>query len=144
MGYATVQDMIDRFSEDEIARLSDRTGRGTAVVEAIVLAKLADADAEIDGYLQARYALPLASVPPVLLRIATDIARYHLYDDRATEQVTLRYKDAVAYLKLLAKGEVALTPSPGEDAPGAGGAGMPMYDAPDRVFTTEGLKDFTG
>lgn len=144
MAYATVQNMIERFSEKEIARLSDRVGRGETIDTAIVESKLADADAEIDGYLQTRYALPLPSVPPVLRRIATDIARYHLYDDRATEQVTIRYKDAVAYLRLLAKGDVALTPATGEEAPAAGSAGTPMYEAPEPVFTRDSLKDFTG
>lgn len=144
MGYATVQDMIDRFGEKEVARLSDRSTSSPVVVETIVLKKLADADAEIDGYLQSRYQLPLASPPPALVRVATDIARYHLYDDRATEQVTVRYKDAISYLRMLAKGEVTLTPAPGEETPAAGPAGAPMFDAPERTWTKDSLKDFTG
>ena len=143
MGYATVQNMIERFSEKEMAQLSDRVGRGENVDASVVQAKLADADAEIDGYLQTRYALPLASVPPRLVAVACDLARYHLYDDRATEQVTIRYKDAITYLRLLAKGEVTLAPAPGDDTPAAGSAGTPMFDAPDRVFTAGSLKDFT-
>ena len=83
MTYATQADMISRFDQKEIVELSDRANVG--VLDVSVLAgKLADADSEINAYLQGRYTLPLATVPTVLVRIACDIARYHLYDNRST------------------------------------------------------------
>ena len=142
MGYATLQDMLDRFGETELAQLSDRTGTGTAIDQMVVDAKLADADGEIDAYLAQRYTLPLASVPPVLKRIATDLARYHLYDDRATEQVTKRYTDAIAFLKDVAKGLAGIGVDPGGTAPAASTA--PEFTANDPVFNRDTLKDFLG
>jgi phage gp36-like protein len=107
MTYATQQDLTDRFGAVEIAQLSDRTNG--AVVDAVVVGRaLSDADAEIDAYLATRYQLPLASVPPVLARMAADVARYRLYDDKAVESVRVRYQDAVSLLKRMARGEVQL------------------------------------
>lgn len=139
--YATQQDLIDRFGETEVAQLSDRTTNGAAIDPVVVASKLADADAEIDAYLQAKYTLPLAVVPPVLARIACDIARYHLYDDRATDQVTARYKDAIRFLENLAKGAVSLGTDP-STTPASSGAPEHFTGTP--VFNRDTLKDFVG
>lgn len=143
MTYATQQDLVDRYGETEIIQLSDRANTG-AIDVAVVAAKLADADAEIDGYLVGRYTLPLVPVPGSLPRIACDIARYHLYDDRATEQVTARYKDVIRFLELLAKGTVSL--GPGTDGDGATPTvgGLPEYCAPAPIWNRTSLKDFVG
>jgi len=107
MTYATQADLEDRFGVDELTQLTDRVGAGVPDA-AIVARALADADAEIDGYLASRYALPLATVPPMLARIACDIARYRLWEDRASEEVRLRYEDARRMLESIAKGMVSL------------------------------------
>ena len=110
MTYATQADLTDRFGAVELAQLTDRTNG--VVIDATVLGRaLTDADAEIDSYLATRYALPLASTPVVLVRMAADIARYRLYDDRVTEAVRQRYGDAVSLLKRMATGEVQLAGS---------------------------------
>jgi phage gp36-like protein len=121
MTYATQTDLEERFGSDELAHRTDRAAG--VVIDAAVLGRaLADADAEIDGYLATRYTLPLASTPPVLNRLACDLARYRLYDDGVPETVRLRYQDAVSLLKRMASGEVQLA---GIAAPvaAAGGAG---------------------
>lgn len=107
MPYATQADLEARFGTDELTQLTDRVGAGIPDA-AIVARALADADAEIDGYLASRYALPLATVPPVLARIACDIARYRLWEDRASEEVRLRYEDARRLLESIARGQVSL------------------------------------
>lgn len=107
MGYATQQDLSDRFGASELAQLTDRTA-GTTIDVTVVARALSDADAEIDAYLGARYALPLTTVPSVLARVAADIARYRLHEDRATESVRTRYEDAVTFLKRVAAGDVQL------------------------------------
>jgi len=107
MPYATLADLITRYGEEEIAQLTDRVGAGMPDA-ATALRALADADAEIDGYLAARYRLPLPTVPPLLSRIACDIARYRLWEDRASEEVRTRYEDARRLLESLAKGVVTL------------------------------------
>lgn len=107
MTYATQLDMTERFGEQEVIQLTDRDGTG-AIVTAVLDAALADADSMIDGYLATRYTLPLASPPTVLARIACDLARYYLYDDKAPPQVAERYQAAVAFLKSVSRGEVTL------------------------------------
>jgi len=107
MSYTTQADMTERFGADELAQRTNRADGLT--IDATVLARaLSDADAEIDGYLATRYALPLPSTPPVLNRLACDMARYRLYDDGVPETVRVRYQDAVSLLKRMASGEVQL------------------------------------
>jgi phage gp36-like protein len=143
--YAVQQDLVDRFGNDELVELTNRAGGAT--IDATVVAKaLADADDEINGYLATRYALPLVTVPLILKRLACDIARYFLYEDRATEIVTQRYKDAVSYLKGVSAGKASI----GADSAGAEPSQSqgPKVDANDRTFSvgrpsagTEGTLD---
>ena len=107
MTYATQQDLVDRFGTTELAQLTD-SAAGTTINTTTVARALTDADAEIDARLAPRYALPLASTPVVLVRIAADIARYFLWDARATEQVRNRFRDAQRLLDQIASGDVVL------------------------------------
>lgn len=139
MTYATAQDLIDRFGSTELIELTDRANTGA--IDATVLGRaLADADAEINGYLASRYTLPLASVPPVLVAKASDMARYYLYDVRVTEAVKARYDDAVKYLQSLAKGLVSLGLDP-VNVPVADAGGV-QFTANKRVFNDTGLSDY--
>ena len=107
MTYAVQQDLVDRFSAEELAQLTDRDQ--ALVIDTDVLGRaLADADAEIDGYLAARYSLPLATAPAALVRVAADIARYRLWADRASEAVRKRYEDAVRDLKAMSSGGIVI------------------------------------
>src|SRR3970040_397704 len=130
--YATQQDLVDRFGAVELAQLTDRTA-GTTIDAAVVGKALADADDTINGYLAVRYALPLASAPKILARLAADIARYALFEDRATEIVAQRYKDAIAYLEDVARGRVSLGLDAANQEPVQ--AGGPAVDAGDRTFS---------
>lgn len=117
--YTSQADMEDRFGAEEMIQLTDRTGTG--VIDVAVLDRaIADADAEIDGYLASRYQLPLAETPPALTRIASDIARYLLYDDAATDSVSDRYDNAVKFLRSVARGDVSLVQQAGDTAETAG------------------------
>ncbi|MBP9100479.1 MAG: DUF1320 domain-containing protein [Nitrosomonas sp.] len=108
MTYATQQNLIDRFGEDELIQLTDRAGLG--VIDATVINRaLGDADATINGYLAARYTLPLSNpVPEILERLACDIARYALFEDQVTDIVEKRYKDAIARLRDVSAGKAEL------------------------------------
>src|SRR3546814_7856245 len=77
MLYASVQDLINRFTEAELIQVTDETGTGV-VDQARVDQALAAASATIDSYLRPRYRLPLASVPVRLIDLACDIARFLL------------------------------------------------------------------
>jgi phage gp36-like protein len=140
MTYATQTDMTERYGAVELAQLTDRSAG--LVIDTTVLARaLADADAEIDGYLATRYTLPLASTPAVLVRLAADIARHSLYGNGVTEAVRNRYQDAVSLLKRISSGDVQLA---GESqVPVSGGSGNAVAArTPERVFSATQLADY--
>lgn len=141
MSYATQADLVSRYGETEIIQLSDRANTGV-IDSGVVEDKLADADAEIEAYLGMRFALPLAVVPTVLKRVACDIARYHLYDNRATDDVVRRYKDAIAFLSALAAGKVSIGIDPVAGTTPAA-SDVPVVDAAPQVFDRGTLGDFT-
>lgn len=121
MPYATQDDMTARFGEREMIELTDRDNTAGEIVPDVLTPALDDAVAEIDSYLQSRYALPLSHVPAALIRIACDIARFRLYDDEAPEAVSERYQSAVKFLKSIATGQLSLGPSADGEAPTASG-----------------------
>lgn len=106
--YVTLDELIVRFGRDEILDLAaDETG--DEIDGEIVERACLDAAGEIDGSLAAGgYKTPLTTVPPVVTAYGCDIARYRLYSDRATEQVTKRYDDAIRYLRQVASGGLKL------------------------------------
>lgn len=107
MGYCTTSDYVERYSEEELIERTDRDGTGV-VDDAVFGQASADADAEIDGYLGTRHALPLVSVPPLMVKLACDIVRYRLFADMVPEEVRRRYEDARRLLEAIAAGRVTL------------------------------------
>lgn len=135
MPYATQQNMIDAFGETELIQLTDRTNPGVLNTQVLGRA-MAEADAEINGYIASRYPLPLVSVPVVLTGYACDIARFKLFTVEAPQVVQDRYKQAMRYLEGVAKGTFSL----GDDntgAPVTASGGAQMAAAP-RVVATGG------
>lgn len=135
MNYATVADLVARFGELELVQLTDMENIPPSVIDvARVDTKIGDACAFIDGYVGQVYRLPLAGcakpvtvpgaqpdtvAPPVLVRIACDLARYYLHDDLAPEnEVYRRYKAAVRELEAIAAGGAQLA-CPWGGSPGA-------------------------
>jgi phage gp36-like protein len=109
VSYCTQQDLIDRFGEEELIQLTDRTIPATAIDATVVAAAIGDADNTINGYLVGRYELPLASNSPELVRPASDLARYFLYGNQVTEEVETRKKDAIRYLELVGMGKIKIS-----------------------------------
>jgi phage gp36-like protein len=141
--YATQQDLVDRFGEEELIQLTDRTNIPVSTIDPVVVGRaIDDASALIDGYLQKVLALPLSVVPPVLSKSASDIARYYLHGKAADKDspVTRAYNEAVGWLKDVSKGLVQLS-AEGE-APKAAGGGTVKASAPGRVFTRDSLRNF--
>lgn len=132
MAYLTQEQFSQRFGATELVDLLSN-GAGFEDVEQ-------DAASLINGYLTARYSLPLSSVPTLVAGWAADIARFKLWDDHAPEEVRKRYEDALAQLKLLAQGVISLPP-------GSNGAQVTAkvsfagYSA-ERVFTQDTLREF--
>ena len=140
MTYASQSDLVDRFGATELAQRTDRINGAT--IDAVVLGRaLADADAEIDGYLATRYQLPLASVPAMLVRLASDMARYQLCDDKVPDAVRQRYEDAVSLLKRMASGDVQLTGATLVVVSGGSGNAVATR-TPDRVFSADQLASY--
>jgi len=108
--YCTQNDLVARFGEDDLIELTDKDGSQNAIVSSVIEQAINDAGATINGYIGGRYRLPLSATPEVLTRMCCDIARYYLYDDvlDAEHQAAKRYKDAISYLKDVAKGVVQL------------------------------------
>ncbi|MEW9901020.1 phage protein Gp36 family protein [Chitinivorax sp. PXF-14] len=109
MNYANQADMLAAFGVRELTMLTDRALSGS-LDTAVLATALDEANAEVDAFLQGRYALPLASVPRLLTRICCDIARYRLCggDAQETEPVRNRYRDAHRILEKIKDGELTL------------------------------------
>ena len=144
MAYLTPDDLTAQIPAAQLVELADDDGDGVADA-AVLAAAIAAAEATLDGYLQTRYPLPLATVPPVLVRLARDLAAWELWSRRDTPDlekrpVYFRWKDALRFLEKLASGEVQLgaTPPPAESAGGVRVA----QTAAERVFTRDSLRGY--
>lgn len=130
--YITEAQFEQRFGIGETA---DLLANGASFAEAEN-----DAASLIDGYLATRYTLPLLSVPMIVTGWAADITRFKLWDDHAPEEVRRRYEDALASLKLVSQGMIALPPG-SDGTPAAQGMAFGGFNA-GRVFTSESLAGF--
>ncbi|UDF33757.1 UNVERIFIED_ORG: DUF1320 domain-containing protein [Shinella sp. XGS7] len=136
--YATPQDMIDRLGTPRLVQLTDIQEPMTGAIGAVVLDRaLADATAEIDGYLVGRLALPLATPPAILKVHCCTIAHYRLLGSTAGEGDRKAYEQVLAYLAKVAKGEIVLMPP--AEAPALQGLGPVMFDAGTKVMGREDL-----
>jgi len=152
MSYATPNDLIARYPNRDLVQLSNEDPAQTAVNEAVLQQALNDASAEIDGYLEGRFALPLGDPPAVLARIACDIAIYRLQSLRPLHDLAdarTRYEDAAELLVRVARGELTLgLATDNVEPPQAGGAVVTEAGGdlsgvlPARVFNRGSLKGF--
>ena len=152
MTYAAPSDMIARYPNRDLVQLTNEDPAQTTVNQTVLQQALADASAEIDGYLEGRFALPLADPPAVLNRLACDLAMYRLQALRPLHDLAearRRYDDALTLLMRVADGTLTLGLAPDNQEPGeaagavvtdAGGdsAGTPAR----RVFSRGSLKGF--
>ncbi|MBF0546224.1 MAG: DUF1320 domain-containing protein [Candidatus Riflebacteria bacterium] len=135
MPYCVKQDMIDRFGTTELAEL---TANSTTIDDTVLARAMSGAEAEINGYLLAKYSLPLASPPDILKELNCDIARYKLYRKvPAPERIKDTYDEAVKTLEKISKGVISLgiTSAQTPVAP----VGGPQIENTDRVFDRAGL-----
>lgn len=127
------------------ARFGDRVGelvRDDPTTNPQVARAIQDATAEVDSYLQGRFRVPLAVVPPILEQIASDIALYRLLTvrtDAEVEDARRRYEDALKRLQQIRDGRLDLG-LPYADAPVAGPSPVLMTSSP-RLFSRESLRD---
>ena len=125
--YATPEDIRARYKEVyPLLAGKDAEGRpDTAAVEQA----LAEAASEIDAILGTRFAVPVSPVPPVLRRIAVDLAVGALPRTGATEasMYERRAREARDLLDKLAAGEASLGPGYDPAPAGSGGTGRIGY-----------------
>jgi phage gp36-like protein len=143
MPYVTPSGLITQFSAEEIAQRADRgiprlvtaelltkaaaglditdysIDEQAAVTQALELidSKLLDAESLVNGFLASRYAIPLATVPRLVVTTLCDVARYQLYDDLATDTIKDKYNDAIKLLQAIAAGKVNLGVDPAGNKP---------------------------
>lgn len=141
MPYAALEDLLERAGEAEMRQIADRDRDGTVDAD-VIQAALEDADNLIDGYVAVRYATPLASVPPIVLTWAVSIARYVLHRNGQPEHVVRDYKDAIAALKDVSAGRLALPVPAGAAEPAAQQGGV-ISAHPPQVFTPKKMRGWT-
>lgn len=149
MSYAASSDMIARYLNRDLVQLTNDDPTATTINTAPLDQALTDASAEIDAYLEGRFALPLTDPPAVLNRLACDIAMYRLQSLRPLhdiDEARTRYEDALAFLGQVAKGDITLglsidnqEPPPAPDSTVLQGPSDPTQA---KVFTRTRLKGF--
>jgi phage gp36-like protein len=151
MVYAQPSDMIARYPNRDLVQLTNEDPTQQFVDDSVLQQALADASAEIDGYLESRFTLPLSDAPAVLARLTCDIAMYRLQALRPLHDLAearRRYEDAVAVLVRVADGTLTLGLAPDNQEPGeAAGSvteagGDTAGTLPRRVFSRGNLKGF--
>ncbi len=152
MAYANANDMIGRYPNRDLVQLTNEDPTQTIVNVTALGQALNDASAEIDGYLEGRFGLPLNDPPAVLNRLACDIAMYRLQALRPLHDMAdarKRYEDAVALLIRVARGEVTLglaadnaEPPTAQDAVMTQAGGDATGELPQRIFDRGSLKGY--
>lgn len=109
MGYATKEDIDELYGTDLLVKIADYDRDGTpdpAVVDRGLLA----ADEICDAYLSAQYTIPIVPTPGVVMNCAIDIAVYKIALGRGarTDEMRVRYEDALALLEKISTGKVGL------------------------------------
>lgn len=141
MTYATQQDLIDRFGEEELIQRTDRAVPPTGQIDADVVGKaLADADHMINGYARGRYRVPLDPAPEIICRMACDLARYFLFPSNPPESVRTNYEDARAALRDIAAGRLHLQAA-GIEAATAEPSDV-RFESAQPVFTRQSMEGF--
>lgn len=124
MAYIVEADLVAEFGQAEITQLSTRDA--TAVASAITWA-----ESLVDGYLNTA-SLSVPTVTPSDLKgVICDAVRWRLYDDALTDVVTLRFGQAMEWLRGIAAGRIV----PSWSAPATGGSGGIAYTEPVATFT---------
>lgn len=105
MMYASVQDMRDRYENLDVLLRQPETDD---LNEKKLTRALNDAGALADSYLSAKYALPLAVVPQVLVQHCCAIAFYYLCDQQPSDQARDRYREALTWLREVKSGSIPI------------------------------------
>jgi phage gp36-like protein len=139
--YSSIDKMIAQFGSDALLDLTERSGTNSGMIDPnVVESALSDASSLVDGYLSARYSLPLSHVPELVATLTQNIAFYRLHIGDASEKAERDHKEAMAVLRDISKGVVKL---PAElNAPAPVSQSNAEFIGGERVFTEHSLKGF--
>ena len=142
MAYTTQNELIERYGAPMMIGLTDRAEVPTGAVDATVVTRaIEDAQALIDGYLAKRVTLPLSETPPLVAKLAAEIAIYNLHTGGVSDKVEEDHKAAVRTLQDISKGHVHVPGTTGVEPEGKDGTGAQMTDRP-RPMDEAGMKGF--
>ena len=144
--YVSIAEIEHRYHESIVNRDADVDQDGELDTTRVPAA-IFDSEAEANSYVAVVHPLPLPdvtdredpennpAVPPELRRVVIDIVMYRLVPehDLLTKERRKRYDDALAWLRMLAAGDVQLT------LPGLPAASTPTVHAARRVMTRRKL-----
>ncbi|AFY60360.1 DUF1320 domain-containing protein [Synechococcus sp. PCC 6312] len=109
MNYCTAEDLIARFGEPELIRLTNTGLPGATEINSERLESAIERQSRVmDAFIAVKNQLPLPEVPPVLVSFCCDLVRSDLDNKREREEVKQRREEAMTFLKQLAKGEATL------------------------------------
>lgn len=137
--YATIDDMLAAFPEQDLIELTDDEEAGT-VNEARMLDALVKADAIVDGYVATFYkrADAVLPIPVALVDCACAIAMFKLFRHGSpTEKVEKAHDAAIARLKDIARGTFKLDQGE-ETIPERDG--QILVESSDRLFSRDSMK----
>jgi phage gp36-like protein len=109
MGYATKDEIDELYGTDLLVRVADYDRDGTPDPD-VVEKGLQNADDICNAYLSAQYSVPVTPTPGIVRTCAIDIAVYKMALGRTgrTDEMRIRYEDALAILDKISKGSVGL------------------------------------
>ena len=142
MAYIVQADLLAQLSNAQLIQLTDDAKTGSVDTDKVDKA-IADAEAEVNGYVATKHSVPLASpIPDLIKKLAIDITIYNLYRrrQRTPEDVRTAYEDAVKKLEGIARGLITLgvDPQPAESSKATQGE----TSGPARVFDRDKLGSF--
>lgn len=115
----TIDHLIERFDEEEIAQLTDEETR--EVIDPVKVQRaIADAEGKVESWLNAigvvkrsltgeLLYIKSTTVPEALIANTCDVARWYLHKDQITDTVQKRYDEAKDWFKLVMKNPAMLT-----------------------------------
>lgn len=142
MAYASLQDLIARYGMQMLVDLTDRAETPSGVIDSDVAdrARL-DAEALIDGFVAAKYSLPLSEVPALITDLTLKIWIYNLHVHASGEKIKADFDQAIRTLRDISAGSVRLPGAAGSEPATAISSGAEFTDR-DRAFTPETLRGF--
>lgn len=117
MPYCAYGDVKKNLPEETLVQLTDDEGVGT-VNQARLSEAIAQADAEINAYLGARFSVPFSPIPEIVRTLSANMAIYHLYARRMEEIPKTRadrYNNALKTLGKIAAGEISIGAAEGAE-----------------------------